>query len=99
MIVGLLDAGDLVGAGEALDRFHDQLEPLERIEVVIEPALVEIGERWYRGESAEFPEQGAIGRLFVAPNRLVDRVRRQNTQPRRRVLVGSVAGIAARSWS
>ena len=92
VVVDLLFDGDLVGAGAVLDRFHDRMEPLELIEEVIEPALVEIGERWYRGESEVFQQQAAIGCLFVALNRLLDRVSRQNMQPRRRVLVGSVAG-------
>lgn len=94
VVVDLLFAGDLAGAEAVLDRFLDRLSPLELVERVIEPALVEIGERWFRRESSIYQERSALGCLFSLIHRLLHRVRRENIHPKRRVLVGTVQGDA-----
>ena len=91
-VVDLLFAGDLVGAEAVLDRFYDRMPPFELVEQIIEPALIEIGERWFRHESSIYQERSAIANVGVLINRLIDKVRRANPHPRCRVLVGSVQG-------
>lgn len=92
IVVDLLFAGDLAGAEAVLDRFQNELSPLELVEQTIEPALIEIGERWFRRESCLYQERAAMGCLFSLIHRLLHRVRHANTQPKRRVLIGAVQG-------
>jgi MerR family transcriptional regulator, light-induced transcriptional regulator len=84
--------GDVASAEEILDRLSENLTVVEQIERVIEPALVDIGDRWFRGECDVFQERcavsGLVGRLWG----LLGRARRENRHPTRRILVGTVQG-------
>ncbi len=91
-VVDRLFAGETGSAGALLDRLSAQLSTVELIERVIEPALVEVGERWFRGECDVFQEHYATSSLFVRLGRLLDQARRDNVSPRRSVLVGTVQG-------
>ncbi len=92
VLLDLLSVGDLVGAQAVLDRFLARLAPFEMIERIIEPALVEVGERWFRRESSIYQDRCAVGCVLGQLNRLLDQVRRVNLNPGRRVLVGAVQG-------
>ena len=92
VVVDLLFAGDIAEAEVVLDRLQAEMSPLELVDRVIEPALIEIGERWFRRESEIYQERTAMGCLFSLIHRLLHQVRRANTRPLRRVLVGTVQG-------
>jgi DNA-binding transcriptional MerR regulator len=92
---GIVDryfAGDLASADEILDQLSETLTILEQIERVIEPALIDIGERWFRGECDLFQEHLAVAGLVGRLEGLLGRVRRANPHPTRSILVGTVQG-------
>ena len=91
-VVDRLFGGDTCSADALLDRLADRLTTIELIERVIEPALVDVGERWFRGECEAFQEHCAVASLFLRLGRLLDQARRANSNPRRTVLVGTVQG-------
>lgn len=66
--------------------------PTELISMVLEPAMVEIGERWFRGDCDIFQERGASGFLRRKLAGLLDEAQRANPVPGRRVIVGTVQG-------
>ena len=91
-LIDLLFGGRLTQADALLDRMAQRLVPIEQIERIIEPALVEVGERWFRGECDVFQERCAVGVLFLRLGRLLDQARRANESPTRTALVGTVRG-------
>ncbi len=91
-VVDLLFAGEMAEAEATLDRLGERLSPVEQIERVIEPAMVDVGERWFRGECDVFQEHGATASLFRRVGRLLDQARVANPHPSRRVIVGTVQG-------
>ncbi len=92
VVLDLLSNGDLVGAQAVLDRFLARLAPLEMVERIIEPVLVEVGERWFRRESSIYQDRCVVGCVFSQLNRLLEQARRLNHNPGRRVLIGAVQG-------
>ena len=54
--------------------------------------MVNVGERWFRGECDVFQERCATGILLLRLGRLLDQARRSNSTPKRSVLVGTVKG-------
>ena len=91
-VVDRLFDGDMTSADVMLDRLAERLSAIELIERVIEPALVDVGERWFRGECDIFQERCATGSLFVRLGRLLDQARRANPNPLHTALVGTVQG-------
>ncbi len=91
-LVDLLVAGDLDGAEVAYSRAIESRRPDETVAVVIEPALVDVGERWFRRECQIFQERLASSFLLRKLSSLIDEAARANAQPHRRILVGSVQG-------
>jgi methanogenic corrinoid protein MtbC1 len=91
-VVDRLFEGDLASADELLDRLAERLSTSELIERVIEPALVDIGERWFRGEGQIFQERCATACLLGRLTILLDRARHANPKPTRSAIVGSVKG-------
>ena len=91
-VVDRLFEGDMASADALLDLLAERLSTIELVERVIEPALVDVGERWFRGECEVFQERCAVSSLFLKLGRLLDQARRANPHPRRRVLVGTVQG-------
>src|SRR4051794_27296968 len=49
-LVDLLFSGETFEADALLDRLSQRLTPVELVERAIEPALVDVGERWFRRE-------------------------------------------------
>lgn len=91
-LLNQLLAGDLAGAEQTFDRLAATLSPAELVEHVIEPALSDLGERWYRRECQVCQERFASGFLLRILQRLVDEAQRANTQPQLTAIVGSVQG-------
>lgn len=91
-VVDRLFDGETHEAEVLLDRLSERFSPMELIERVIEPALVDVGERWFRGEGQIFQERCATGMLMGRVERLLEQARRENAKPARTVLVGSVQG-------
>ncbi len=91
-LVDCLLAGDPAEADALLDRLAQGLSPVELIERVLEPALVDVGERWFRRECDIYQEHYATGTLVGRLDRLIEQARRANGSPRRTVLVGTVLG-------
>jgi methanogenic corrinoid protein MtbC1 len=91
-LVDLLFSGETLEADKLLDRHNQRLTHVELIERVIEPAMVDIGERWFRGECDVFQERCATSILLIRLARLLDQARRANGTPKHSVLVGTVKG-------
>ena len=92
VIVDHLLDGNLAEAEIILDRLAGELSPIEMVQRVIEPALIDAGERWYRKECEIFQERHATGVLHNRLTRILDQARRSNTHPHRTALVGAVEG-------
>ena len=91
----LLDAllgGDFDAAGTIYDRQIAGLSIPERIRQVIHPALVEVGERWFRGECQIFQEHAATDFLHRKIGLLIEEARARNPEPSRSALVATVEG-------
>jgi methanogenic corrinoid protein MtbC1 len=91
-MVDRLFEGDLPAADALIDRLAGRISMVELIERMIEPAFVDVGERWFRGECQIFQERCATSSLIGWLNRMLDQARRANPDPSRSVLVGAVQG-------
>lgn len=91
-VVNRLFGGDIVGADGLIDRQAERLSPYDLVERVIEPALIDVGERWFRGEGQVFQERCATSHLLARLNRILEQARRANPNPSRSALVGAVKG-------
>jgi len=91
-LVDALLAGDLAAADARLGAMEGRLAPADLIARVIEPALVEVGERWFRGEATIFRERPASGLLLRRLGRLLDDARRANPRPIHRAIVAAPQG-------
>lgn len=90
--VDRIQEGDIDGAESAYRVAASGLRPLECAGSVILPALIEIGERWFRGEYEIFQEHAATGFFRNKLMVLVDQARAANPAPRRSALIGTVQG-------
>lgn len=91
-LVGHLGAGALAEAEQFYGRLVENLSPRERIERVIEPALIETGERWFCGQLDIGQERLATGFLRRKLNAMIGEAQQANTRPARTALVGAVQG-------
>ncbi len=91
-IVDRFFAGDLASAEEILDQLAEKMTVLEQVERVFEPAFVDIGERWFRGECEIYQEHFAVAILVGRLEALLCQARQANPQPSRSILVGTVQG-------
>jgi DNA-binding transcriptional MerR regulator len=91
-LIGLLLAGDLAGAESEYDRLTAGRGAAEQVEQVIEPGLVESGERLFRGECPLGAERSASGFLMRKLLVLLDAAQRANHRPQRTLVVGAVQG-------
>jgi methanogenic corrinoid protein MtbC1 len=91
-IADALMSGEL-DAGEALiESASAGLDPAGVIGSVMEPLLVEVGERWFRGEASIYQERFATCLVLRALGRMLDDARKANARPTRRALVAAVQG-------
>ena len=91
----LLDAlmsGEFDAAGAIYDRAVAGLSIGERVSGLIHPALVETGERWFRGECGVFQEHAATDFLHRKLGLLIEEAKAQNVSPTRSALVATVEG-------
>jgi methanogenic corrinoid protein MtbC1 len=91
-LVDALAAADLSGADALLAELVGRLPPAELAARVLEPALVEVGERWFRGAASVYQEHLATGYILRALGRALDEARRGNPRPAHRAIVASVQG-------
>ena len=91
-LVDALCAGDLGGADDLLTRVAAELSPMDLVVRVLEPALTEVGERWFNRTAEVFQEHFATGVLLRALGGALDRARRANPNPRHRALVATMQG-------
>lgn len=92
---GLVDAlfsGDLAAADALIAGLSEGLTPLEQLVRVVEPALIEVGERWFSKAAEIYQEHLATGVLLRALGRLLDQARRSNPGPSRLALVSAMNG-------
>jgi DNA-binding transcriptional MerR regulator len=87
-----LEAGDLVGAEVEFLRITDGLSVLGQIGQIIEPALIETGERWFQGQSEIFHERCASRFLREKLGERLHLARQANTSPAGKVIVGTMQG-------
>ncbi len=91
----LLDAllsGDFDAAGSIHDRAVIGLSISERVSTLIHPAMVETGERWFRGECGVFQEHAATDFLHRKLALLIEEAKARNASPARSALVATVEG-------
>lgn len=91
-LIDRLQAGDIPGAEGAYRDAAAGLSDLERVRSVLAPALVEVGERWFRGECDVFQEHTASGFLRMKIALLGESIRAANLRPRKTAVVGTVQG-------
>jgi methanogenic corrinoid protein MtbC1 len=93
-LLDLLIEGDRSAAEAWFDARAASLSPLDLLAEVIEPALVEIGDRRYRGECETFHEHTAGRFLRNKLDRMLDDARRADRagSPKGMVLVGTAQG-------
>jgi DNA-binding transcriptional MerR regulator len=91
-LVDRLIAGDLEGAEAVYGRLAARLDQTELITGVIEPALVDVGERWFRRECDVFQERSVShfvrGKLEI----MIHEARLANQRPAHTLLAGTVEG-------
>jgi len=91
-VVDRLFEGDRASAEAMLDRLTERLPTIELVEQVLEPALVDVGERWFRGEAQVFQEHCATLTLHGRLLRMLDEARQNNPNPGRSIIIGAVKG-------
>ena len=85
-------SGDIAGADDYFDRMQESLATEDLVSRVIAPALTETGERWFRRRCAVFQERCVSGFLRRRLDSMIETARKTNTEPKRRVVVGTVQG-------
>jgi DNA-binding transcriptional MerR regulator len=91
-LVDRLLEGDLGGADAIVAEAAARLGPAAQASELLEPALVEVGERWFRRRCDVHQEHCATEYLRTKLHGLVDAARRANPEPARTVLLGTVQG-------
>jgi MerR family transcriptional regulator, light-induced transcriptional regulator len=91
-LVDRLAVGDLGGAEAEYDRAAASATPAELVERLIAPALIDAGERWFRGEFEVFQERCASVFLRRKLHGLIDAAHRANPAPRHTAVIGTVQG-------
>ena len=87
-----LAVGDLFEADEIFRELCGKLDQRELIERVVEPAFVEVGERWFQGRCGVFQEHCAGEFLRRKLGEMIATARQSNPRPGRSALVGTVQG-------
>ena len=91
-LVDLLTGGDPWAAEAEFAAISEARDVAAMVCEVCEPALIEVGERWFRGDCEIYQEHCATGFLMRKLAGLLERAQRANLQPLRRVLLGTVQG-------
>ncbi len=91
-LVDALFAGDLGAADAVMSLASSEVAPIDLVVGLLEPALIEIGERWFNKEAGIYQEHFATGIILRALGRSLDLARLKNPTPRRRAIVASMQG-------
>src|SRR4051794_18192227 len=91
-LVDGLVGGDASGGEVAYRLLTRGLDPVEAVTRVIEPAWIEVGERWFRREISIFQERIVSDFLGRKLEVLIEEARLANREPARTILVGTVEG-------
>ena len=91
-LVDVLLAGDIVAGDAMVARLTDRYSPSEMLSRVYEPALIDVGERWFRGAASVYQEHLATGVLLRKLGRMLDDARACNVGPSHRAIVAAVQG-------
>jgi MerR family transcriptional regulator, light-induced transcriptional regulator len=91
-LVDRLLQGDLAGGEVCFQRLAETYDATELVTRVLEPAFVDMGERWFRRECEVFQERIASGFLRSKLEILINEARRSNNKPARTIVIGTVQG-------
>jgi DNA-binding transcriptional MerR regulator len=91
-LVDRLLEGDLRGADAVVAEAAGRLGPAGQASELLGPALIEVGERWFRRRCDVHQEHCATEYLRTKLHGLVDAARHANTTPTRTILLGTVQG-------
>ncbi len=92
ILVDRLASADLEGADQIYDKLAKQMSQLDLITTVINPAMTDIGDRWYRRDCSIYQERTVTGFLRRKLDHMLETAQRANPNPKRIVLVGTVQG-------
>ena len=87
--------GELRGAETYFDNLAARTGELDVVSQVIVPALIESGERWYRGECAIFQEHRITAFLRRKLEILIEKALQANPSPAQSAVVGTRSGRPA----
>jgi methanogenic corrinoid protein MtbC1 len=87
-----LVSGEKHAAGTYFDVLAAKIGERDLVSRVIVPALIEAGERWYRGECGIFEEHRITAFLRCKLEVLIEQASRANQKPAQSVVVGTARG-------
>ena len=85
-------AGKADAAISLLDDWQSRLDAPRFITRIVEPTMVEVGERWFRKEIDIHHERLASSLLLRRIDSMLDRAKRANPSPKRRALICAIQG-------
>jgi methanogenic corrinoid protein MtbC1 len=91
-LVSRLVSGDSIGADREYARLAGRLDARGLVDRVIYPAMIEVGEGWFRKNYHVFQERIASVFLRRKLAELIEAARRSNVQPIQTVIAGTVQG-------
>jgi methanogenic corrinoid protein MtbC1 len=91
-LVNAIFSGDVDTTEALLDDAFRRLDSASILLQVIEPLMIEIGERWFRGDAEIYQEHLASGIIIRTLGRLLDAARRANVCPSHRAIVAALQG-------
>jgi methanogenic corrinoid protein MtbC1 len=91
-LVKRLTAGDAIGGEACYEQLARNLETTDLLAQVIGPALVDVGERWFRRECSVYHERFVSGFLRNKLAALIEREHQANQRPTHTIVVGTVRG-------
>jgi methanogenic corrinoid protein MtbC1 len=92
LLLDCLVRGDLSAAEREFQVLEGRLSREELLVRILEPALVDAGERWFRNDCEIFQEHGASSFLRRKLGGMLDAAQRSNTHPAHSVVIGTVQG-------
>jgi methanogenic corrinoid protein MtbC1 len=84
--------GDLPGGETCFEQLSRDLDPNDLVSRVIVPAIVDMGERWFRRECEVHHERFVTGFLRGKLATLIDQAHRANVRPSHSIVIGTVQG-------
>jgi MerR family transcriptional regulator, light-induced transcriptional regulator len=94
-VAGLIDrliAGDVSGGEASFEQLARDLDTTELVARVLDPALVDVGDRWFRRECDIHQERYVSGFLRRKLASLIEAAHRANQRPTHTIVIGTVQG-------